>query len=86
MGNLIDETFAKQILSDLDRIKETLQEIQSSGNVEKKEQRKLIDIVHMYLKHEDKCQGIIDAVVQCYEKWLEFPAKPFPEYLKETLL
>ncbi len=34
---MIDANFAKQIISDLDRIKETLQEIQGSGKVEKKE-------------------------------------------------
>lgn len=80
---MIDANFAKQIIADLDRIKETLQEIQGSGKkVEKKEERKLWEI--MKLKHFfndpqmlDKnifyanvsCSAI-DAVIECYEEWV----------------
>lgn len=92
MGKLIDETFAKQLLSDMDRIIETLKEIQGSGKVEKKEPRKLADVIS-----ENRClmpsrlaEATIDAVIECYEEWKTIGAvgrngRLFPEYLKEKL-
>jgi len=98
MGKLIDKEFAKQILSDLDRIKETLQEIQGSGKVEKKEPRKMAEILKQanvgllgdyYWDRLSK--AAIDAVTQCYNLYIsdytnQRSRKSFPEYLKEKML
>jgi hypothetical protein len=92
---LIDKEFAKQILSDLDRIRETLCEIRGTDKVEKKEQRKLWEILGENAGKGSKgeAKAAIAAVIECYEEWLDYrhkqgalPIKPFPEYLKEKML
>lgn len=102
MGKLVDADFAKQLLSDLDRIKEILVDIKGpeQGDV-KKPERKLWEIIK--LKHFFNDPQMLDknifyanvscsaiaAVIECYENWKKFPSTmslPFPEYLKENLL
>lgn len=87
----MNENLVTKLIADLDKITSKIEEIQAMCKVEKKEPRKLAEIMdkgHCW-SFPELASVAIDAVIECYFEWYNNTTKPlgkFPEYLKEKML